>query len=150
MRAKILIVSILTILMAACNKDQFTTKPQLTFESFSTDVVPAPGQLEITLSYTDKEGDIRDTIYVERRAVNCNTDTLRAFYPLPSNLPKVKNSEGKIVITYSHAPDFTFPDIGEPTCGTAADTCIYRFALSDEAGNTSDTITSPPLIIIKR
>ena len=150
MKAKILIVSIITTLLAACNKDQFTTKPQIEFESFNTDVVPSPGQLIITLKYTDKEGDIQDTIYVERRAINCATDTLRAFYTLPANVPEVKNAEGKIVISYSHFPDFTFPDIGEPTCGNGNDTCIYRFALSDKAGNTSDTISSPPVVIIKR
>jgi hypothetical protein len=150
MRAKILIVSLITILLAACNKDKFTTKPQIEFDNVNTDVVQPGSQLIITLTYRDKEGDIRDSIYVERRAVNCETDTIRALYAIPTNVPKIKNAEGNIVISYSHLPDFTYPNIGDPTCGTAADTCIYRFALSDEAGNVSDTISSPQIIIVKR
>jgi hypothetical protein len=157
MRAKILIVSVITILLAACNKDQFTTKPQIEFESFNNNVVIPGGQLVITLKYRDKEGDIQDTIYVERRAINCTLDTLRAFYKIPANVPELKNGEGKIVISYSHIPDFTFPNIGEPGCGLndppgtqTNDTCIYRFVLSDKAGNTSDTISSPQVVIVKR
>ncbi|MEP6844857.1 MAG: hypothetical protein ABI861_02600 [Panacibacter sp.] len=157
MRTKILILSVITILMAGCKKGQFTTKPQLKFDSFNTNVVTSPGQLIMTLNYTDKEGDIQDTIYVERRSVNCSTDTLRAFYAIPSNVPEKTNAEGKIVISYSYAPDQQFPDIGDPKCGLndppgtkTNDTCIYRFALSDKAGNVSDTVSSPPVVIVKR
>jgi len=63
MRAKILIVSVITILLAACNKDQFTTKPQIEFESFNTDVVIPGGQLIITLNYREKKGKKQDPIY---------------------------------------------------------------------------------------
>jgi len=158
MRAKILIVSILTILMTACNKDQFTTKPQLEFDNVNTNVVAVGSDFIITLKYRDKEGDIQDSIYVERHAVNC-TDTLRALYAIPSNVPKIKNGEGEIVISYSYGGDFpAFELIGDPVCGLndppdapkVNDTCIYRFALSDRAGNTSDTISSPPIVILKR
>ena len=149
MKAKILIVSVITILLAACNKDKFTTKPQLEFESFNSDVVQPGSRLVITLKYTDKEGDIQDSIYVVRDVANCLNDSIRRWYPIPGDVPEIRNSEGQIEITYSHLPDATFPLIGEPSCGEN-DTCIYRFALSDKAGNISDTISTPPVVIIKR
>lgn len=157
MRTKILILSGIITLLAACNKDKFTTKPQLTFESFNTDVVTYNSNLVITLKYTDREGDIQDSIYVERLALNC-TDTVKAHYKIPSEVPKMHNSEGEIVISYSYGGDPPpFPLIGDPTCGLNQsdsikinDTCIYRFALKDLAGNTSDTISSPPFVLIKR
>jgi len=157
MKAKILIVLGIIALLAACNKDKFTTKPQLTFESFNTDVLPYNSDLIITLKYTDKEGDIQDSIYVERLALNC-TDTVKAHYRIPQEVPKMRNSEGEIVISYSYGGDFPpFPLIGDPKCGLNQpdsikinDTCIYRFALKDLAGNISDTISSPPFVILKR
>ena len=157
MRAKILIVGVIATWIAACNKDKFTTKPQLEFESFSTDVVVPGGQLIINLKYRDKEGDIQDSIYVERYALNC-TDTLRYFHKIPANVPKIRNAEGELVIAYSYAPDNTYVQIGDPKCGLndppggtkTNDTCIYRFALKDLAGNTSDTITTPPFVLVKR
>jgi len=149
MKAKILIVSVITILLAACNKDKFTTKPQLEFKSVNSFEVQPGSRLVITLKYTDKEGDIQDSIYIIKDVPNCLQDTFGRWYPIPSGVPDIRNAEGEIEITYSHLPDATFPLIGEPSCGEN-DTCIYRFALSDRAGNISDTISTPPVVIIKR
>jgi hypothetical protein len=43
-----------------------------------------------------------------------------------------------------------YPLIKEPICPGQNDTCVFRFALNDKANNTSDTITSPQIVLIKR
>ena len=150
MKAKLLITTAAAVCITACSKDKYTTKPQLEFKSVNSDVVGPGQQLIITLKYTDREGDIQNYIYVQRKVLNdCINDTLGQAQNIPSNVPEKSNASGEIVIRYSYSPDVTYPLIGEPSC-VGNDTCIYRFALADKAGNVSDTISSPTIVILKR
>jgi hypothetical protein len=54
--------------------------------------------------------------------------------------PSSKNQKGELVITYP----YTFI---APKCQTN-DTATFRFAISDIENHTSDTVSSPPIIII--
>jgi hypothetical protein len=151
MKTKLLVLSalVISLCLAACKKDKFTTKPQLEFKSFNSSIIGPGQQLIITLHYTDREGDIQNYLYIERNVANCLKDSIRDSQNIPTDVPARSDAEGDIVIRYSYSPDFTYPLIGEPTCA-GNDTCIYRFALSDKAGNVSDTISTPPLVILKR
>ncbi|HEY6974720.1 MAG TPA: hypothetical protein VH396_00435 [Chitinophagaceae bacterium] len=150
MKTKLLITIAAGLCFTACSKDKFTTKPQLEFESVNSNVIGPGQQLIMTLKYTDREGDIQNYIYVQRKLVNdCINDTLGKAQSIPSNVPEKSNAAGEIVIRYSYSPDVTYPLIGEPSC-PGNDTCIYRFALADKAGNVSDTIASPTIVILKR
>jgi hypothetical protein len=150
MKTKLLITTVAALCFAACSKDKFTTKPQLEFKTVNSDAIGPGQQLIITLRYTDREGDIQNYIHIQRKIVNdCIADTLGKPQSIPSNVPEKSNAAGDIIIRYSYSPDNTYPLIGEPSCA-GNDTCIYRFALSDKAGNVSDTISSPPIVILKR
>src|SRR5271168_1218673 len=53
----LIFVSLLcVILLASCGK-AYTTKPQITIESITT-LIPVDGQLQATLKFTDKQGDL--------------------------------------------------------------------------------------------
>jgi hypothetical protein len=150
MKTKLLIATLTALCLTACKKDKFTTKPQLTFKEVNTQEL-APNQIiRFTMHYTDREGDIQDTLYVQKITQNCEASNFEAFYPIPSDVPPQKNGEGDIQVTYAYGVGFGYPAIKEPACPGQNDTCVFRFALGDVKGNTSDTISSPQIILIKR
>ena len=133
----------LTVFLFACGKDKFETKPRIEVKSYSSKQVGPGGQLTIKINYFDKEGDLSQApiIGILRR--------LNVF-PLPPSLDKVdtirtnlpefpKNDDGEI--TFSLPYDF----LKEST--TENDTIMFRFAVTDRAGNTSDTVDSAPIVI---
>src|SRR5258708_3289392 len=141
MKAKILILLVIagTVLMA-CNKSNFTSTPQLTFKGVNPTVLSPNGDIVFQLSYTDNERDIQNTIYVQKITQNCSTSDFAEAYPMPTDVPKVGDSQGEIDISYSYGPNLRYPAIKEPACEGQNDTCVFRFALTDLANHTSDTI----------
>ncbi len=149
MKKLILTVLVIAAVGVACQKDKFNTKPTLEFKTVNSTVIGPGQQLIITLRYTDKEGDIQNKIYLQKQVKDCIRDTIGTNLAIPGNVPEKTNSEGDIVISYSYSPDLTYPPIGEPSC-PGNDTCIYRFVLQDKAGNVSDTVSTPQIVILKR
>jgi hypothetical protein len=151
MRAKISILIGTVICLAACKKDSFSSTPQLTFKSVNTTVVPVDGSVIFTIDYTDKEGDIQDSFYVAKILVNnCNLGGgFTQYYQISSDVPAQHNAKGEIEVRYSHGVNLQYPDVGDPRC-SGNDTCVFKFALTDKAGHISDTVSSPPIVIIKR
>lgn len=150
MKTKLLIVAVILVVIAACKKDQFNTKPQLTFKKVNTDVLFPNQSIIFTLEATDKEGDVQDSIYVEKVRLNskpCAIPDPPSKYQMPSFVSG-KNFKGDIEIRYSYGVNLQYPRIQDPKC-LENDTCIYRFALKDKANNVSDTISSSQIVIIK-
>lgn len=154
MKAKLLIVTLSLLGFAACSKDKFNTTPQLKFESVNTQTLYPDQVIQFKLEYTDKEGDIQDTIYIEKITRNCSASDFNGLYALPTDVPRVKNSKGELQITFAYGVNLGYPAIKEPACGTATnpinDSCVFRFALKDKANNVSDTVSSPEIVLIKR
>ena len=75
MKTKILIVTLATVCISACTKTKFNTTPTLTFKSVNSNVFQRGQIIEFTLRYTDKEGDIQNSIYLEEvtKGPNCAT-----------------------------------------------------------------------------
>ena len=133
----------LAILLIACGKDKYETKPKLEIKDYSSKEIFAGSQLNIRISYFDKEGDLSQAPIIGiLRRLN--------IFPLPPSLDKVdtirtnlpefpKNDDGEI--TFSLPYDF----LKEST--TENDTIIFRFSVTDRAGNTSDTVDSAPIVI---
>ena len=58
------IIGFISLFFLGCTKDKFTSAPQLKVKKVNTNTL-YPGQsLEITLSFTDAEGDLKDSIYI--------------------------------------------------------------------------------------
>jgi hypothetical protein len=133
----------LSVLLLACGKDKFETKPSLKIKDYSGKEIVQGETLRIRINYFDKEGDLSQAPFLGiRDRVNLfvlppqqdKADTFR--YQLPE-FPDKDNGE----ITFQLSYDFLKESI------TENDTLIFRFAVTDREGNTSDTISSDKIVI---
>lgn len=136
---KSFLLSILILLIAGCNKDKYTTKPQLKYRSVNTTVLGRGETLVFNLSFTDAEGDLSDSLIIVKFEPNCVNSRFNAKYKLPQ-FPLGKNQSGDIVVT------FGYNDI-PPKCFPREDTAVFKFVLKDKAQNQSDTAVSETIII---
>lgn len=151
MNTKILIAALTTLCLAACSKDKFNTKPSLEFKSVNATVFQKGDLMEFVLKYTDKEGDIQNSLHIDEVTnINCNGYNFTASYPVPKDVPLKNNAEGEIVVQYIYGnsgPNGVPPAYTGPAC-QKNDTCFLRFALTDKANNTSDTVISPQIVLV--
>lgn len=150
-----LIATVFLISLISCKKLGFSTTPQLQYEGVSTTELRRDESIIFTLSFTDKEGDIPSSalgdsvLWVSKEVQNgCTVDNFATYYPSP-DFPDQNYLKGTIEVRYTYGIAGPFPSIGDPTCPDKNDTCIFRFALRDKAGNVSDTVSSAPVVIIK-
>jgi len=147
MKAKVLIpgviIAILAVVIVACKKDQYTTNPQLSIKSIDKTVAPSRDSILFTLNFTDKEGDIKDTVFLQKKSKSCSDpgydDPIR--YPMPDDIQETRNMKGEIEIKL----------VPLPICADAPnrpDTCVFRFWMHDRAGNVSDTVVTPTIVIL--
>ena len=138
----IFIVSLATLLIA-CGKDKYETKPLLEIKDYSSKEIFVGSTLTIRINYFDKEGDLSQAPVIGiLRRLNLfplapgqdKVDTIK------NNLPEFpKNDNGEI--SFSLPYDF----LKESTVEN--DTIMFRFAVTDKAGNTSDTVETTPIVI---
>ena len=146
MRNCLLIAIIL--LFAGCSKDKFGTTPTLKFEDVNTTTLTPGSLLQFKLSFTDKEGDISNSIYVKKIVPGCENSGFEQEYSVPS-FPSTVNQKGELLISFSYNYDIAgYPDVKGPQCDHD-DTATFQFVLKDVSGHTSDTITSPPILILQ-
>jgi hypothetical protein len=141
----ILISSVLFILFA-CGKDKFETKPLIEVKSYSSKEIREHGILTIRLNYFDKEGDLgTGPFWAARYRINAlplgtsdadRADTLN--YALPE-FPARDKGEISFQLDYDNFLKESF---------TQNDTIFFRIAVSDKAGNNSDTIDTEPIVIL--
>jgi hypothetical protein len=148
MKAKLLLLSLICISIIACNKDEFTTKPQLTFKSVNTQRLVRGTNITFSLGFTDKEGDIEDTIYMIKRTRNCTNSNITARYKVPE-FNAGKNASGDFELTLGYNFGNGIPEIQAPQCPGRNDSSFFLFVLKDKAGNRSDTVSSPEVVIIR-
>ena len=146
MKTRLIFLSFFTaVLMLACGKDKFETKPTIEIKSLSTKEVPAPnGTMNLRLEFTDKEGDLGTgtLTYIRIRTNgtpipnpgnNDKIDTIRTFIP---NFPAKTKGEMDIQFDYN----FMDEDPGRN------DTMYFKITVQDVAGNNSDTISTPLVV----
>lgn len=144
MRYTILFSAILGLIFCGCSKETFDTVPQLKFTSVNTTTLTSGSILQFTVSFTDKEGDVSNRIFVDKKAPECPVNNFEQYFDVPS-FPATSNQKGDIVITFGYNVE-GYPNI-PPTC-SKNETAVFRFVLEDKAGNVSDTISSPPITIV--
>lgn len=148
----LLYVLALSTLAVACKKDKYQTRPSLKLKSISSTVVPVQGILNVQLEFTDKEGDISDTIFIKKIRTNrIVVSTVRDSFPF--QIPVIPDhSKGVIELNLKY--DFHLlsaerpPSRGNPP-NFDDDTLVFKFVLRDKAKNLSDTVTTEPVIIIR-
>jgi len=143
MRYTILFSIFLFAILPGCNKEKFGTTPTLTFKSVNTTELHTGQLLQFTLSFTDAEGDLTDSIITQKIVPYCTGSTFSQFYALPG-FPTTKNQAGDIIVTFGYNAD-PYTNIS-PKC-QKNDTAIFKFALKDKAQHISDTVSSPTIIL---
>jgi len=143
MRYPILFSILLLVLSTSCNKDKFSTTPSLKFKSVNTTQLHNQELLRFTLSFTDKEGDLTDSIFVQEIVPKCSNSNFDGLFALPA-FPTTKDQKGDINVTFGYNVS-GYSSIS-PKC-QKNDTAVFRFVLRDNAHNASDTVSSPPVIL---
>ena len=143
---------------SSCDKDKFESTPTLEIKEIKPEVVNPNKTLQVTLEFTDKEGDVFATnqnlnLIVIRERLNIRgtrTDsTLRFAVP-----PFPEKYKGEILLNIPHGgfsgiisnlPAILIPGTGgmefEP------DTLRLGFVLKDTTGNKSDTPRANIIVI---
>ena len=145
MRCTNLFSIFLFLLFTGCNKDKYETTPSLKFKDVNTTYLVPGSTLQFTLSFTDKEGDLTDSVYVEKYVPYCSASSFSGWHALPT-FPLSKNQQGDLTVNFEYNGSGTYQNIA-PQC-QENDTAVFRFALKDKAQHISDTVSSPPVIII--
>jgi hypothetical protein len=132
-------------LLVSCGKDKFQTTPLIEVKDYNSKTIPRNGTLVIRLNYFDKEGDLgKGTMYVFRQRLN-------KIPPTPAN---DRPDELSYVI-----PEFTNRDKGElrltlneidflSESDTQNDTMLFKVAVTDREGNTSDTLVTDQIVVL--
>lgn len=133
----------------ACQKDRFTTKPQLKFIKASSYDVQKGQALKLDLELTDAEGDVQDTLFIRREVKNYGAVNQTFTYMLSSSVPTQHNLKATVQVC------FTINElVGECPVYSAAspqnrDTTTFKFWIRDKAGNFSDTVSTDKEVVIK-
>lgn len=143
---RIILIGFIVFVVVACNKDKFETKPHIEINSYNTKEVFPSQDLVIDLEYTDKEGDLGGgTLWANLQRLNQR--------PLPPNT----NKADTLVIPITSFPthdkgslSFTLNYGFLKEHPSENDTIQIHFAVTDIAGNASDTITSDNIVIIQQ
>lgn len=144
------LVFCLLFAVLACNKDKFQTVPQITIKSINTDIVDRNNTLRVILEYTDKEGDVSDSILVVRVRLNRKSPTR---FPLPFKIPSFPNtSKGEFQVDFDYNSALTLASNpiripGSVPASNEPDTLNLKFVARDKAGNKSDTATATVIVI---
>ncbi len=147
MRYTIIIIIIVGFIFSGCKKETFSSTPKLTYKSATPKQLLPDEIIKFTLSVTDAEGDVIDTMFVQKVSLNCAASNFFDRYRIPI-FPTTKNLSTDILVSYSNG-------INNPGYITVAsrcnynDTCYFRFMLKDRAGNKSDTVKSETIVIYK-
>lgn len=149
MKAKILILFVIAIITNSCNKNKYTNKPQLSFKSVNTSILNPNQVITFDIDFTDAQGDVQDTLWVQKVTKNCSKSNFISGYPIPG-FPAVKNLKGVFEISLAYGFNLGYPAIQEPACNNQNDTCVFKFWAKDLAGNISDTLAGPTIIMIHR
>ncbi|MBS1738776.1 MAG: hypothetical protein JSS98_19520 [Bacteroidetes bacterium] len=148
MRYPVLSAIFALLLFCSCNKEKFNSVPSLKFSTVNNTDLYSGEVLKLTLTFTDAEGDVSDTIYVIKSVPGCALSGFSQAYKVP-DFPSSKNQKGDISVLFGYnSNDPTLPDVKGPKCNMN-DTAYFKFVLKDKQNHLSDTAVSPAIIIHK-
>ena len=145
------LISLLMIALVffGCEKDKFTTKPQLKFRSVNATNVSGNQVIQMKFELTDKEGDFSPFLGIKKTVLGCATSnfTDSSSLTIPEEFIKTKGTEGELVITLDRNNRGTNSCL-LPGNIVRPDTTVFSFWTRDKAGNKSDTAYSSQIIIL--
>jgi hypothetical protein len=142
---------ILSLFVAAsCNKDKFTTIPQVSIESIKPDVVSNGNIISMKGEFTDQEGDLDSALIVYKwynGAIVVRNDTFRytfATFDLP---PKTRQADISVDFQYNTSNPNGLVTL--PGAGIRDTTATLGLILIDKANNRSAYAESAPIRLKK-
>lgn len=138
MKYPLILLSVLFLVAAACNKDKFTTVPQVNIKSISPETVYHGDIIELKGSFTDEEGDI-DTVAIVYKWYNGNTAVFTdTFKRTLSSISVPENTRSAdIIISFEYNSNNTsFPYL--PGVSFNDTTAAFGLLLIDKKGNRSE------------
>ena len=148
---KLALYSLLFLLLfPGCSKDKYQTNPSLEIKSISPNPVPLNSPLTIDLEYTDKEGDIGDSIFVKKIRVNQKRlATVRDsfFLEFPGDIPNKTKGTIRLTLDYNTYV-IAANNPGSPP-NAQPDSLIFRIAIMDKGKHMSDTAESG-IVVVER
>ena len=153
MKIRIWLALIIIFGMIACGKDKFQTIPQLTLRTKTPDVVPVNGTLRLNVEYTDKEGDVSDSLFIVRQRLNVRgpLQLPQSPYDVP-DFPHTDKGEFEISLAYQAGLIFGLPPLripGSNPIKNEIDTLRLKIVAKDKAGNKSDTLVVDNVYVIR-
>lgn len=152
---KLFIYSTLSlVLIAACSKDKFETKPTIEIKSLSSTQIPLQAPLQIDLEFTDKQGDL-DSVCLYKVRVNSVVKTERKANVFEWKLPTFpEKSKGTIRAPFDYNNDLvaavTPSTQTDAPNGYEPDTIIFKIVVKDKSGNVSDTAVTDRIVIERK
>jgi hypothetical protein len=143
------------IFVAGCKKENFETKPRLEVETIrvyqATCNGSAGGFVEIDLNVLDKEGDVTDSIFIQKidaASIPCPANSIlkNLDYKIPE-YPVGNTQKVQFRVKFSTIQCQGYALIGGSQCSQRKDTSSFRFWAKDMKGNVSDTLTTAPIAI---
>jgi hypothetical protein len=139
-----LVIAVAFLIVAACSKDKFESRPTLEIKEVMPVEIPVNGNLFVTLEFTDKEGDVYSkgdsTLVIIRERLNIRGRLVDSSvrYPVPE-FPEKTKGELQVTIPYSGGLTLRMNPISLPGNQREIDTLRLGFVLKDQGGNKSDT-----------
>lgn len=138
------------LILTKCNKDKFTTDPQVTVKSISPNTVHNGDIVSLKSRFSDDEGDIDQVLIVYKwyeDATAVLNDTFRYSF---SNLKlPVGTRQGDLNVTFEYNTD-NFPDIVTLTGVSERDTtATLGLLLVDKKGHRSNYSESDKIRLIR-
>ncbi|MDI9365991.1 MAG: hypothetical protein QM541_13625 [Flavobacterium sp.] len=151
MKAKILILLIITLVINACSKEVNGGKPQLTFTSVNATTIPLNSIVIFNLTLKDAtNGTTKDTLFVARKFYTCPYITKDTNFVIIPTYNGVKNQKANIEYTFQYGSGGYYNGcINSVGNALRTDSLNYYFWVKDAFGNTSDTVVSPKIILLK-
>ncbi len=150
MKTKLLILLAIPFVFYACKKDTYTTKPQISIKSINSKILKQGDILLFQLNFTDAEGDIQDTLWVQKISRTC-PGTAGVQFTSKNRVPDftpTSNLKGILEVGYAYNANVSgYSAIAG--CGNKNDTSYFKFWLKDKGKNVSDTISSENIVLLK-
>ena len=155
MKIRIWLALIIVLGMISCDKGKFETVPQLTLKSRSPEKEPVEvnDPLRLNIEYTDKEGDVSDSLFIIRQRLNQNGAVTppKSPYDIPT-FPTIDKGEFEITLDFIDLT-YNLNAISIPGSGSPAkkeiDTLRLKIVARDKAGNKSDTLVVDNVYVIR-
>jgi hypothetical protein len=142
-----ILIGLVCFIFFGCKKDKYSSTPQLTYKSVNVNPVLPNEIVKFVITVTDAEGDISNSLFVQKVSLNCGASNFSAPYPVP-DFPSNSNLKTDISVSFSNGGN-NQGYINIANCIEPADTCYFRFVLTDKANHVSDTIKSETIVILK-